>query len=85
MALSFTIQADLSIQEVIHKYAELQQQYHNKSEDYENELASRRMWQAQARNFERSLQTTNMGLVCSIRFSKVLELLTYSRKQTALS
>jgi len=85
MALSFTIQADLSIQEVIHKYAELQQQYHNKSEDYENELASRRMWQAQARNFERSLQTTNMGLVCSIGFSKVLELLTYSRKQTALS
>lgn len=71
MALSFTIQADLSIQEVIHKYAELQQQYHNKSEDYENELASRRMWQAQARNFERSLQTTNMGLVCSIGFSRV--------------
>ena len=52
------------IQEVIHKYAELQQQFHNKSEDYENELASRRMWQAQARNFERSLQTTTMGLVC---------------------
>ncbi|THY37761.1 hypothetical protein D6C99_09471 [Aureobasidium pullulans] len=53
---------DALVQEVIHKYAELQQQYHNKSEDYENELASRRMWQAQARNFERSLQTTNMGL-----------------------
>lgn len=52
------------VQEVIHKYAELQQQFHNKSEDYENELASRRMWQAQARNFERSLQTTTMGLVC---------------------
>lgn len=34
------------IQEVIHKYAELQQQFHNKSEDYENELASCRMWQA---------------------------------------
>jgi hypothetical protein len=51
-------------QEFIHKYAELQQQFHNKSEDYENELASRRMWQAQARNFERSLQTTTMGLVC---------------------
>ncbi|KAI4759512.1 hypothetical protein E4T52_08346 [Aureobasidium sp. EXF-3400] len=55
-------QRDALVQEVIHKYAELQQQFHNKSEDYENELASRRMWQAQARNFERSLQTTTMGL-----------------------
>ncbi|KAI5273960.1 hypothetical protein E4T47_02870 [Aureobasidium subglaciale] len=55
-------QRDALVQEVIHKYVELQQQYHNKFEDYENELASRRMWQAQARNLERSLQTTNMGL-----------------------
>ncbi|KAI4737518.1 hypothetical protein E4T50_11985 [Aureobasidium sp. EXF-12298] len=55
-------QRDALVQEVIQKYAELQQQFHHKSEDYENELASRRMWQAQARNFERTLQTTTMGL-----------------------
>ncbi|KAG9560229.1 hypothetical protein KCU77_g17994, partial [Aureobasidium melanogenum] len=56
-------QRDALVQEMIQRYAELQQQFHHKSEDYENELASRRMWQAQARNFERTLQTTTMGLV----------------------
>jgi hypothetical protein len=53
---------DNHFQEVLHKYTELAQQFHDKSEDYENELASRRMWQAKAREFQQSLNTTTMGL-----------------------
>ena len=46
---------DALVAEVIRKYDELQLKYAEKSDDYNNEVESRRMWQSKASSHERAL------------------------------
>ncbi|KAL2352892.1 C-x8-C-x5-C-x3-H type zinc finger protein [Cryomyces antarcticus] len=43
------------VEEILQKYHDLRQMFEEKSNDYENEVASRRMWQAEATKSQRSL------------------------------
>lgn len=46
---------DALVTEVIRKYEELQLKFNEKCDDYNNEVESRRMWQAKARSHEKAL------------------------------
>lgn len=46
---------DSLVAEVIRKYEELQLKFSEKCDDYNNEVESRRMWQAKARSHEQAL------------------------------
>lgn len=52
-----------AIQGILRKCEDLEEQLNNKSDDYENELAGRRMWQAQARRCQSDLQDAQMSSV----------------------
>ena len=46
---------DALVEEIIHKYQELQLIYEQKCDDYSNEVESRRNWQGKAAKSERAL------------------------------
>jgi uncharacterized coiled-coil DUF342 family protein len=46
---------DLLVTEIIQKYDELKLKYDEKHDDWQNEQASRRLWQEKFRNSEQSL------------------------------
>ncbi|KAF1350901.1 hypothetical protein BDV97DRAFT_397882 [Delphinella strobiligena] len=56
----FDSERDALIQGILRKCEDLEEQLNNKSDDYENELAGRRMWQAQARRCQSDLQDAQM-------------------------
>ena len=51
------------IQEILRKCEDLEERLHNKTDDFENELAGRRMWQAQARRSQSDLQEATLASV----------------------
>jgi len=58
---------DAMVTEVIRNFEELQLKYHEKCDDYNNEVESRRMWQSKARTSEQALSEHKVASVRSLK------------------
>ena len=57
---------DSLVEEVLRKYEELQLKFIEKSDDYDNEVESRRMWQGKASTHEKALAEHKQSSVSEI-------------------